>query len=153
MCGGNEMTNNLGVCIRSLRKSKKITLVQMAEKTGLSQPYLSQIENNKKGTPSPELLRTISEALEVDYFELMVQAGYLSTEEANNRKKIVEESLNNKREIQRFLDENEKKMEETQQEDVSFVLDNAKHYKGHTMTDNDKALIRTFLDALFMDRD
>lgn len=51
--------------IKALRKWRKLTQVQMAERTGQSQSYLSEIEaeGGKKG--SPEVLAKIAEALDV----------------------------------------------------------------------------------------
>ena len=50
-----------GVKIRQLRKSKGVTLKQMASALGVSSAYLSALENGKRGRPSWYLLqRTIN---------------------------------------------------------------------------------------------
>lgn len=54
----------LGDQIRSIRKSQEITLKELAEKTGLSIGYISQIERNLTD-PSLSTLRKISGALGV----------------------------------------------------------------------------------------
>lgn len=42
---------NIGQRIRKLRKEHSLTLVELAEKIQISQPYLSQIERNDKQAP------------------------------------------------------------------------------------------------------
>jgi SOS regulatory protein LexA len=70
-----------GAYIKDLRKNKKLTIRQLEEKTGVSNAYLSQIENGKKKSlPSPEILMKIHEPLGVAYDELMEKAGYISSE-------------------------------------------------------------------------
>lgn len=66
----------IGKHIRSLRKKQGITITQLAEKSGVSHSYISQIENGKFN-PSPEILRKLSEPLGVSYEDLMIKAGYL----------------------------------------------------------------------------
>jgi len=66
-----------GRYLRSLRKQKKITIRQLELYSGVSHAYLSQIENGKRGLPSPEILRKLSKPLEVPYEELMYKAGYI----------------------------------------------------------------------------
>ena len=57
--------------IRQIRQNRKITLKILAEKTGLTEGYLSKIENSKSAPPIPTL-RRIASALEIDisYFFL-----------------------------------------------------------------------------------
>jgi len=56
--------------VRVFRKHRKLTLQQLADETGLSQPYLSEIETGKK-TGSAKTLKTIAGVLGVD-LELLV---------------------------------------------------------------------------------
>ena len=91
------MENEFGKFIRKKRKDKNITLVQLAKKTGLSQPYLSQIENGKRDTSRVDIINKIASALEIDSTELMVKAGSVPgyAHEFENlikeEKKLVEE--------------------------------------------------------------
>ena len=82
------MEKELGDYLRTLRKNKKLTLVEMAVRLGLSQPYLSQIENGKREAPKPELLKKIADLLNEDFLELMVKAGHLSEDQANRQKAL-----------------------------------------------------------------
>ncbi len=55
---------NLGNSIRQLREERNIKQHELATKAGITQTYLSQIENNQK-RPSQSALDRISEALDV----------------------------------------------------------------------------------------
>lgn len=54
----------IGTAINRMRIIKEITQTELSIKTGISQTYISQIENNRKN-PSIEVLETISKALDV----------------------------------------------------------------------------------------
>jgi transcriptional regulator with XRE-family HTH domain len=66
----------LGAFIRARRKSADLSLRQLAEKTRLSNPYLSQIERGLH-QPSVRVIRLISDALNVSAETLLTQAGLL----------------------------------------------------------------------------
>lgn len=66
----------LGDFIRRRRKLANLTLRQLAEKTRLSNPYLSQIERGLH-QPSMRVIKVISEALNVSAETLLTQAGLL----------------------------------------------------------------------------
>lgn len=70
--------NMFGHYLKEKRKENGLTIRQLEEKSGVSNAYLSQIENGKKGIPSPEILKKLYEPLEVSYDELMEKAGYIS---------------------------------------------------------------------------
>lgn len=76
------MTNEFefGSYIKVLRKNAKLTIRQLQDKSGVSNAYLSQIENGKRGLPTPEILMKIHGPLGVPYDELMEKAGYISSE-------------------------------------------------------------------------
>jgi transcriptional regulator with XRE-family HTH domain len=66
----------LGAFIRDKRKLANMSLRQLAERTKLSNPYLSQIERGLH-QPSVRVIRLISEALNVSTETLLAQAGLL----------------------------------------------------------------------------
>lgn len=89
-----------GEYIRGLRKAKKLTIRQLEEYSGVSNSYLSQLENGKKEIPSATILKKLSDPLGVAHQELMVKAGYLdelSTDEQTlyqeNRPRELAEAL------------------------------------------------------------
>lgn len=51
--------------------------VEAATDKEVSNAYLSQLESGKITKPSPHILYALSDALSVDYDELMRRAGYL----------------------------------------------------------------------------
>ena len=63
----------LGEQIRNIRKSRDFTLKALAEQTGLSIGYISQIERNLTD-PSLSTLRKISAALDVPTYLFMGEA-------------------------------------------------------------------------------
>lgn len=71
--------------LKELRISRKMTLVELAEKAGTSNSYLSQLENMRRNPPKPEMLKNIANALgnndELEakdiYRNLMKKAGYV----------------------------------------------------------------------------
>jgi transcriptional regulator with XRE-family HTH domain len=66
----------LGSFIRNRRKLANMSLRQLAERTKLSNPYLSQIERGLH-QPSVRVIRLISDALNVSAETLLAQAGLL----------------------------------------------------------------------------
>lgn len=61
--------NDIGILIRGLRKSLKLTLVEFSRRSGLPVSTLSRLETGKMGVSYEKLLR-ISAALEVDLISL-----------------------------------------------------------------------------------
>ncbi|GAA4880021.1 transcriptional repressor LexA [Paenibacillus vulneris] len=70
-----------GGYLKMLRKRQNLTIRELEDKSGVSFSYLSQMENGKRGVPSPEILKKISIALGVEYDEIMTKAGYLDSQD------------------------------------------------------------------------
>jgi transcriptional regulator with XRE-family HTH domain len=66
----------LGEFIRSQRRLANLSLRELAERTNVSNPYLSQIERGMH-EPSVRVLRSIAHALNVSAETLLSQAGLL----------------------------------------------------------------------------
>ena len=75
-----EQLGSLGEFIATQRRSAQLTLRQLAEQTGISNPYLSQIERGLR-RPSAEVLQQLSKALRVSAETLYVRAGILDPED------------------------------------------------------------------------
>jgi transcriptional regulator with XRE-family HTH domain len=73
---------SLGAYIRDKRKHANLSLRQLAERTKLSNPYLSQIERGLH-QPSVRVIRLISDALNVSTETLLAQAGLLHHRESD----------------------------------------------------------------------
>ncbi len=75
-----EQIGSLGEFIAAQRRAAELTLRQLAEQTGISNPYLSQIERGLR-RPSAEVLQQLAKALRVSAETLYVRAGILDPEE------------------------------------------------------------------------
>jgi len=67
---------SLGEFIAGQRRTAQLSLRQLAEQTGISNPYLSQIERGLR-KPSAEVLQQLAKALRVSAETLYVRAGIL----------------------------------------------------------------------------
>jgi len=72
---------DLGSFIREQRERSALSIRKLAELTGVSNPYLSQIERGVR-KPSAEILRSIAEALAIRTETLYERAGLLDGYEA-----------------------------------------------------------------------
>jgi transcriptional regulator with XRE-family HTH domain len=66
----------IGDYIREQREQAKISLRQLAQAAGVSNPYLSQIERGLR-RPSADILQQIARGLRISAEALYVQAGFL----------------------------------------------------------------------------
>src|SRR5882757_3141885 len=66
----------LGEFLREQRRSAQLSLRQLADAAGVSNPYLSQIERGLR-KPSAEILQQLARALRISAESLYVQAGIL----------------------------------------------------------------------------
>ena len=67
---------DIGSFIRSHREAAEVSVRQLAERAGVSNPYLSQIERGLR-KPSAEVLGQIAKALRLSAEVLYVRAGIL----------------------------------------------------------------------------
>ena len=67
---------DLGAFIREQRKTAQLSLRTLAERAGISNPYLSQIERGLR-RPSADILQRVADALRISAESLYVQAGIL----------------------------------------------------------------------------
>jgi transcriptional regulator with XRE-family HTH domain len=77
MTGPRELSHDIGEFIRDLRRNARISLRQLAEQAGVSNPYLSQIERGLR-KPSAEVLQQIATALRVSTPAMYLRAGLLA---------------------------------------------------------------------------
>lgn len=72
----------LGKTLTIARERKAITLREVERLTGVSNAYLSQLENDRIKAPSPNVLHKLAEIYELPYAALMAAAGYPVAESA-----------------------------------------------------------------------
>jgi transcriptional regulator with XRE-family HTH domain len=75
-----ELPRDIGTFIRDLRRNARISLRQLAEQAGVSNPYLSQIERGLR-KPSAEVLSQLAGALRVSTPLMYLRAGLLDARE------------------------------------------------------------------------
>ena len=74
-----KTVESLGDYLKEQRTSAQLTLRQLAEQTGVSNPYLSQIERGLR-RPSAEVLQQLAKALRISADQLYIRAGIVSPE-------------------------------------------------------------------------
>jgi len=77
---GALKVGELGEFLREQRRSARLSLRQLADAAGVSNPYLSQIERGLR-KPSAEILQQLAKALRISAETLYVQAGMLDARE------------------------------------------------------------------------
>ena len=76
-----DLSRDIGGFIRDLRQNARISLRQLAEQAGVSNPYLSQIERGLR-KPSAEVLQQLASALRVSTPVMYLRAGLLDALDA-----------------------------------------------------------------------
>ncbi|MDK1476212.1 helix-turn-helix domain-containing protein [Streptomyces sp. 549] len=71
---------DIGEFLREQRRSAQLSLRQLADAAGVSNPYLSQIERGLR-KPSAEILQQLAKALRISAETLYVRAGMLEERE------------------------------------------------------------------------
>lgn len=96
--------SDIGSFIRTQREAAQVSVRQLAEKAGVSNPYLSQIERGLR-KPSADVLNQIAKALRVSAEVLYVQAGILEPSATSEvRDAIVTDTAISERQKQVLLD-------------------------------------------------
>src|ERR1700749_3494780 len=72
----NQTVKSIGDYIREQREQAKISMRQLAQQAGVSNPSLSQIERGLR-KPSADILQQIAKGLRISAEALYVQAGIL----------------------------------------------------------------------------
>lgn len=68
---------SLGQGLKTARDLRNLSLRQVEEATGISNPYLSQLENDKVKKPSPHFLNKLAALYDLPFELLMQTAGYI----------------------------------------------------------------------------
>src|ERR1700735_5380766 len=96
--------SDIGSFIRTQREAAQVSVRQLAEKAGVSNPYLSQIERGLR-KPSADVLNQIAKALRVSAEVLYVRAGMLEPSEANDvRDAVIADTAITERQKQALLE-------------------------------------------------
>lgn len=84
----------IGATLKEVRESKSMTLRQIEESIGISNAYLSQLENDKIKSPSANVLYKLASLYKVNLNDLLSETGIISS---NQEKKSNESSEWSKR--------------------------------------------------------
>src|SRR5512139_2621038 len=100
----SSAAQDIGTFIRTQREAAQVSVRQLAEKAGVSNPYLSQIERGLR-KPSADVLNQIAKALRVSAEVLYVRAGILEPSAASEvRDAIITDTAITERQKQVLLD-------------------------------------------------
>src|SRR5690349_6844203 len=75
-----KTVGSLGDYLKEQRVSAQLSLRQLADQAGVSNPYLSQIERGLR-KPSADVLQQIAKALRISAEQLYIRAGILSPDD------------------------------------------------------------------------
>jgi transcriptional regulator with XRE-family HTH domain len=100
----SDMASDLGSFIRDLRENAQVSVRQLAERSGVSNPYLSQVERGLR-KPSADVLSQIAKALRISAEVLYVRAGILEpSDKSQVRDAIITDTAITERQKQILLD-------------------------------------------------
>jgi transcriptional regulator with XRE-family HTH domain len=100
----SDMASDVGSFIRSQRETAHVSVRQLAERSGVSNPYLSQVERGLR-KPSADVLNQIAKALRLSAEVLYVRAGILEPSEPSPvRDAIITDTAITERQKQVLLD-------------------------------------------------
>src|SRR5512139_1470151 len=100
----SNAAQDIGTFIRTQREAAHVSVRQLAEKAGVSNPYLSQIERGLR-KPSAEVLSQIAKALRMSAEVLYIRAGMLEPGEASKvNDAIIGDTVITERQKQVLLD-------------------------------------------------
>src|SRR6266496_4828153 len=85
----------LGQTIKEARELMPFTLRQVEEETGISNAYLSQLENDKIKKPSANVLYKLSIIYKIELDELLLAAGIIKDAEQIKEMKTGAKALKN----------------------------------------------------------
>ncbi|MEZ0384092.1 MULTISPECIES: helix-turn-helix domain-containing protein [Mycobacteriaceae] len=95
---------DIGSFIRAQREAAQVSMRQLADKAGVSNPYLSQIERGLR-KPSADVLNQIAKALRVSAEVLYIRAGILEPgEKSEVRDAVISDAAITERQKQVLLD-------------------------------------------------
>jgi transcriptional regulator with XRE-family HTH domain len=118
-----KAVEDLGGYLREQRREARLSLRQLAEQAGVSNPYLSQIERGLR-RPSAEVLKELAKALRISAETLYVRAGILDPQEDGERSvkvSVMSDPTLTERQKQVLLDIYDSFRRENQQHDSGPV--------------------------------
>lgn len=115
---------SVGSIIKTARKNKRLTQIQLSDRTGISQSYLAQIENDQR-LPSHDAAQKIASELDINFSELKnaILLSKLNTTVAKSGSTTMIDP--------KFFDENgEVTVEDPENNDFYLAFDRSKFSKS-----------------------
>jgi transcriptional regulator with XRE-family HTH domain len=84
---------SLGQGLKTARELRNLSLREVEHATGISNAYLSQLENDKIKKPSPHFLHKLANLYGIGYELLMASAGYVQRKAAEGPKTLAGAAL------------------------------------------------------------
>lgn len=78
------MDETFGTRVKELRKARKLTLEELADKVGSTKSYMWELENKRNANPSAWIVHKLARALDVTFDQL-----FLGEEEADAGERIL----------------------------------------------------------------
>jgi len=72
----HDAAHRLGEYIRRLRKQRKLSIRELATKSGIDNGGLTRLEHGRILSPRPDKLKALAKALEVPLADMFAMAGY-----------------------------------------------------------------------------
>lgn len=85
----NSDKRSLGQELRFARESLNLSLREIERTTGVSNAYLSQLENDKIQKPSPHFLNKLANVYGISFELIMEKAGYIQKKERSGAPKTL----------------------------------------------------------------
>lgn len=143
----------IGWYVKEKRIKKGISARELSRRSGISQPYLSQLENGKNKNPSVDVLNKLAKGLGITNSTLMMIAGYIDDGDMktlDDAEEILKSMKNfspsTPEEIQESMQQQQKELTRDLDEiltDSYFVK-----FKGKLLDQKDKQKILTLIETI-----
>jgi transcriptional regulator with XRE-family HTH domain len=146
---GSTTDSTLGNRVRARRQRREWTLKDLADNTGLSVPYLSDIERNKLANPTLETLAALAGALQTTISDLLGDQGASSTGPplSVSLQRFVR-SDDFSRRVQRLAHVANRPEQEIRQEVIDFLATAPKRASGELTTEDWRRLLTYYASLL-----
>lgn len=151
--------SSFGEMLQSLRGEIGCNKTALAKLAGISQPYLSQLESNKRH-PAPDTLKKLTEALgNITYPDLLRAAGYEDLAEAEQARSYMDDFYTDLVDKEEFMKLYDRLKQMEGMKDIRVLLESHvnssgsekidPYYNGHSLTQADSQRILDMLKTLF----
>jgi transcriptional regulator with XRE-family HTH domain len=146
-----DSTSTLGSRVRARRQRLGLTLKDLAHKTKLSVPYLSDIERSTVANPTLETLTSLAEALDATVADLLGgHAGVAAGPPLSVSLQRFVRSDDFARRVHRLAEIADRPAEDVRQEVINFLATAPKRASGDLTTEDWRRLL-TYYGSLLQD--